>query len=71
MSKEQFFAEAAKFGQHKPSKDWAYALLERANLIKLRRLHDVNVTPAAIKIAEEAVRLDQFARVKEVENGEV
>lgn len=65
MSKERFLAEAAKFGQGKPSRQWAYDLLKR------RGTNDRNVTPAALQIAEEAVKLDQFARVQEIENGEV
>ncbi len=71
MSKERFLSEAAKFGQGKPSKQWAYDLLARAEQIKLRRLHDANVTPAASKIAEDAVRWDQMERVQEIAHGEV
>ncbi len=62
MSKERFLS--AKIGQGKPNREWAYDILRR-------RGKDPNISPAALKIAEEAVRQDQFARVKEIENGEV
>ncbi len=63
MSRERILQEMQKLGQGTPNKDWAYDVLRR-------RGKDPNVTPAALKIAEEAVRLDQFARVQEIENAE-
>lgn len=43
----------------KPNRRWAYAIIERA------QKRDPLITPCALRIAQDAVRLDQLGKVEQ------